>query len=278
VRKWFDQGRSSDEYTPLLFGVCENLIDTLAKVVRFQESGGSQDLIEAKQISVVVSLVQNWNDMWLDLMQRDQYSEELTEEIEKILFLLFIPPGSCQISRVAQKALSLIDPNATWFRSWVNHLRSSDHLIALLRGSENDTNILLEWWMQIQNFRNSGEMSCSLVQLHSIAILSISLSQTRVSRFPWDSITKPSSLNDVKSAQPNGGGMETHQKVIDEMLDLFLYVMNDSIFYVNSKDNYFQNSELKRTILNGVDAIFATSNYDIDSECARRYRLMKSSL
>ena len=72
-RKWFDQGRSSSEYTSLLYSLCQNLIETIvAEVIRSENKPTGE--IDGATRELLIALVQNWRDMWLDLMIRDQYS------------------------------------------------------------------------------------------------------------------------------------------------------------------------------------------------------------
>lgn len=272
-RAWFDQGRSSSEYTPLLYGICGNLLDTLAKIMRLEESQATQDANETSQSTVVTSLVQNWRDMWVDLMQRDQYSVDLAEKMEKCMFALFLRPGSFKMTRMAQKVLALIDPSATWFQSWENQILTNGHLVSLLRSSESDTKILPELWTQIRKFRDTDEINVENVpyQLYSIAILSIALCRTRLYQFPWDAFTKSNSREELENR------MNNFRTVVDEMLDLFLQVV-DFVSLDDESNDGSSNADLKITVLNGIEAILAGSHDDNDSEFDRRYRQVKSSL
>jgi hypothetical protein len=277
-RKWFDQGRSSSEYTPLLYGICENLLETLAKAISVEESQAMQDASEISQSTVVVSLVQNWRDTWLDLMQRDQYSEDLAEEMEKRMFELFLRPGSCKVSLMAQKVLALIDPSTAWFQMWLNHVRTNDHLVSLLRSSESDTELLPELWMQVRTFGDTGERNVNNApyQLYSIAMLSIALCRTRLSQFPWDAFTNSNSPEDLETTNRSNDSMNNIRTAIDEMLDLFLRVVAYICLDANI-NNDCSNADLKRTVLDGIEAILAGSHND-NSEVNRRYKKVKSRL
>lgn len=269
-RKWFDQGRSSSEYTPLLYGICEKLLETLTKIISDKELQEMQDAIETSQCTIVASLVQNWSDMWLDLMQRDQYMEELAEPIEKYMFELFLRPGSYKMSRMAQKILGLSDPSAKWFQSWVNHVQTSN-LISFFRSS----NVLRELWTRSRTFQdNSGRHTDSApFQLHSIAVLSITLCQTRLSQFPWDAFTNSKSPEDLEIMTTRNNC----RPAIDEILELFLRAINFVSLNENRVDD-LDNTALKITILDGIEAILSGSHNLNESEVDRRYTMVKSSL
>lgn len=276
-RKWFSQGRCSNEYTPLLYGICENLLKTLAKTIHLKKSEAIQDAAsETTQSSVVVALVQNWRDMWLDLMQRNQYSEDLAEEMEKLLFKLFLKPGSCKMSRIAQKVLALVDPSAAWFQSWTNHVMMNGRLLSLFRTSEGDTKILPECWTYIRSFPDTGDNDVDDIpfKLYSTAILSAVLCRTRVSQFPWDALTNANPTECLEVTKQSNEGINDFRTSIDEMLNLFLNVIAH-ILLKHTSDNDCSNDGLKITVLNGIEAILAGS-HDFESEFNRRDRKVKS--
>ncbi len=243
-RKWFHKGRSSSEYTPLLFGICENLLQTLVNVISSAETNVLANDPEASLNTIVISLVQDWKDMWLDLMQRDQYSEELAGDMEKQMLELFVGPPGCKVSTLARKELALVDPSAKWFHSWTYQVQTHDHLISLLR----DAKALPELWTQMQTFRNIFERTLddTLSELHSTAIVSIVLCRSRLSHFPWDSLINPNLPKDSETT------------VIDEMLELFLNTIN---FLSNADKN---ESDLTLTILDGIETILAGSQSEAD--------------
>ena len=258
-RKWFDQGRSSSEYTSLLFGLCENMLFILTKIVSLEEKVPIEDASHAQQKTIVVSLVQNWRDMWLDLMQRDQYSEDLAHQMETLIFELFWGSRSCQATLLAKRVLASIDPSARWFQSWAHHVSTNDRLLSLLCG------VLPALWGQLQSIsgnradRKEGDI---LFNFHSAAILSIMLSQTRVSQFPWHSLTSD-----------NTETTKGDNNAVDEMLDLFL----QSVLILS---NHIESSKAESTIhiiLNaGIEAILAGT--DNDAEFDRRFREVESRL
>ena len=303
-RKWFDQGRSSGEYTPLLYGICQNLLETLSKTIIRIEEEPQEMMHDASENDgcptlVLASLVQNWRDMWLDLMQRDQYSDDLAEEMEKCMFSLFLrTDDSSKNSCLAQKLLALVDPSARWFQSWTNNVLTNDHLISLLCSScnERDTMMVLpELWIRTQTFpdnNNNGSNNLddnATFLLHSIAIISIALCQTRVSQFPWEVITTkttvPEDLKITRTTQMNSMNIDNFSTAIDEMLDLFLRAVvfvsqpdndNDNNNDKNKNKNC-SNDDLKITILNGVEAILAGSHNN-SADFDRRYGKVTSSL
>lgn len=285
-RKWFDQGRSSEEYTPLLYSICQNLLETLGTIIKVEENNlkkqnnnrESQGLLSSSENideTVVVSLVQNWRDMWLDLMQRNQYSEDLVQDMESCMFMIYLRNAPSKKSALAQKVLALVDPNARWFQSWMNHVATIDHIISLLCMEERDSMILSELWIRIQTFpeedNNNKNPSNYAFQLHSISILSITLCRTRLSHFPWDVINQKRNVTCT----------ENFTTIIDEMLDLFLHVVVSLSMLANSNttltNNDFSN-ELKITILNGVEAILEGSRCDNNSDFERRFGNVRSIL
>ena len=265
-RKWFHKGRSSSEYTPLLFGICENLLQTLAKTKTIDEKV-IDDTIENHQIIIVESLVKNWRDMWLDLMQRDQYSEDLAEHMEQSMFELFLGPADCKVSLFAQEVLASVDSNATWFQSWTNHLPTNDHLVSLLTG---DPKALLELWDKIRLSRYRGERN-SMSLLHPTAIISIVLCRTRLSQFPWYALTNSNPPEDGKS------GINNFRAVIDEMLEVFLH----AVVFLSVDDRTDPDStrsDLRLIFLDGIEAILAGSRVDTEAEADRRRNKVRSSL
>jgi len=275
-RKWFDQGRSSTEYTPLLYGICDNMLETLVTIL---SSAESQCIDQTEdQRTIVISLVQNWRDMWLDLMQRDQYLEECAEKMEKSMFRLFLRSGSCKTLQLAQKVLALIDPCAYWFQSWVTLIRTNERLISLLCGSENETKILFDTWNRVRSFFENGGSNTNETpfQLYSVAILCTMLCKTRISQFPWDSITSSDCAEDPDTKRGNKNANKI-QTAVDEMLDLFLKVFAFISVDGNAHDEH-ASTNLKRTVLDGIEAILAGSRNNTESVVNRRYEKVKSSL
>lgn len=189
-RKWFDQGRSSSEYTPLLYRLCQNLLEALVDKILHPACDCSGENSE-DECRLVVSLVQNWRDMWLDLMQRGQYCEDLADEMEVCMLLVFLrcvgSTGDSNLSwsNVAQESLAMIDTPSRWFQSWTDHVASNRQLCSLL----NTTTMLLpDLWARIQSFPITTDPSVFALELQAISILSITLSRTRVSQFPWGAL------------------------------------------------------------------------------------------
>mmetsp|Transcript_44820 Transcript_44820/g.48511 ORF Transcript_44820/g.48511 Transcript_44820/m.48511 type:complete len:490 (-) Transcript_44820:2289-3758(-) len=275
-RKWFDQGRSSDEYTPLLFNICQNVLQILGKILKIEEhetqksqhNGETRFSYENSDETLIISLVQNWRDMWLDLMQRNQYSEDLAQDMESCMSVIFLRTARSKKTELAQKVLAMVDPNARWFQSWTNHVTTHNYLISLLCKKERIVMILSELWIRIQTFREDDKNppDCA-VQLHSISIFSIILCRTRVSQFPWDLINQEITTQNVTT-------------LIDEILDLFLRVVvflsmsnsNNTAVNKNCSDG------LKMTIFDGVEAILegSRSSDRVDSE--RRFCKVRSIL
>ncbi len=260
-RKWFHKGRSSSEYTPLLFGICENLLQTLAKTKSIDDTMGNH------QIIIVESLVKNWRDMWLDLMQRDQYEEGLAGDMEQSMIELFLGPADCKVSLLAQGVLASVDSSATWFQSWTNHVPSNDHLVSFLTS---DPKGLLELWDKIRLSRYKGERN-SMSLLHPTAIISIVLCRTRLSQFPWYALTNSNLPEDDKISINN------FRTVIDEMLEAFLHAV---VFLSidDGTDPDSTRSDLRLNFLDGIEAIVAGSRIDSEAEADRRRNKARSSL
>jgi len=219
--------------------------------------------------TLIISLVQNWRDMWLDLMQRNQYSEDLAQDMESCMCVIFLRTARSKKSELAQKVLAMIDPNARWFQSWTNHVATHNYLVSLLCKKDRDLMILSELWIRIQTFQEDNRNPPNYaVQLHSISIFSIMICRTRVSQFPWDIINQKITTQNVTV-------------LIDEMLDLFLRVVV-SLSMSNSNNNATNNNcsdGLKMTIFDGIEAILEgsrSSGSKFDSE--RRFCKVRSIL
>eukprot|EP00536_Pseudo-nitzschia_multiseries_P009500 jgi/Psemu1/23335/gm1.23335_g len=285
-RKWFHQGRSSSEYTPLLYGICQNLLETLAKTVQSEHLCETQDRGDTHdEYCLVASLVQNWRDMWLDMMQRDQYSKVLAEDTEKCMFSLFLRNDpSNKWFYLTRKVLACVDPGARWFHSWTYHVQTNDHLILLLCNPEHEKTVLSDLWIQMNNVFSdvpSFDSDKASVSFLSTAVVSIILSRTRLSRFPWEGLAQSITLEDKATPALWNANLDNFRATIDKMLDLFLRAV---VFLSlgDQKTSSDSNDAWKTTILDGVEAILAGSNGNDsnsnNSDFARRYSMVTSTL
>jgi len=278
-RKWFDQGRSSSEYTLLLYDMCQNLLETLAKSVQLEDTCETLDIDEKQESCLVASLVQNWRDMWVDIMQRDQYSEVLAREMENCMLSLFLRNDRSKKGFLAQKVLARVDPSARWFHSWTYHVRTNDHILLLLCNPEEEKTVLSELWIEMNSFPDGHAFNLDKASLsvHSTAVISIILCRTRLSEFPWEGLTQSTTLNDKVTACGDTN-VDNFTTTIDDMLDLFLRVL---VFLSREekKNSSDSNEDLKAIILDGVEAIIAGSHGNKNnSDFNRRYNMVTGTL
>jgi hypothetical protein len=224
-RKFYDLGRSSSEYLVLQYELCQNVFDAI--VSRIQDRNSDSNFL--------FSLIKTWCDMFLDIMQRDLYSQDLVEVMEgRMLFLLRdTSPSIYNISPV--HLLALADSQARWFQSWVQST-SLDNLLSLLEQTAVFPDIIKRCATALPE-KNSSDDSALLQYAHykqSAVMLACVLEKARVTRFPWllFSQTPADSLNvtdlgnvtarplsNNKSTTPNSAPASKHD--IDKMLDIF---------------------------------------------------------
>lgn len=213
-RKWYDQGRSSNEYEPLLYSLCQTLLETLVDMMSDPTCDFTDDDHDDRS-RLVVSLVQTWRDMFLDLMQRDQYCEDLVEEMEVCMLVLFLRSVACRnhststtTSSIAQEDLAMIDTESRWFQSWIDHISSTERLTQILYTT---TYVLPDLWRRTQAFPTTTSPSTFALELQAISILAATLSRTRVSQFPWGSLTNASTVTSI-----NINDLRNWKKFVDE--------------------------------------------------------------
>jgi hypothetical protein len=278
-RKWFDQGRSSSEYTSLLYSLCQNLIETLVTEVIRSENKPIGETDQSKR-TLLIALVQNWRDTWLDLMIRDQYSEALAQEMEVCMLILFLRDAPTEVCGFIQEILALLDPCARWFHSWTDHVGSNQHLISLMR---DQTIILPDLRISIERCRDSGGVSSLARFLHSLSVFAITIGRTRVSQFPWndfnvsskqelkvkelinwkDLLNAPSSIQNDVSMDDSPGNIDSSS--IDQMLDIFITT-------AESLPRNPSSTELKHVFFNGIEVMLAgckAGGFDFRRRCSK---------
>jgi hypothetical protein len=176
-RKFFDLCRSSAEYDSIAYNLCQNLMEAVIAAII--------DSTSSLETENFVCLIQNWRDMFLDLMQRDRYVQ--SEAMEKDFLLLLRTMSRPNHAIQSFHILALVDPLATWFQSWVQHI-APKHLVYML---EKNSGILPDLLAHIRaNVREtSKELTAPIIQasqLQAVAIFSHVLCKTRVSLFPWN--------------------------------------------------------------------------------------------
>lgn len=278
--RWFDQGRSSGEYTPLLYGLCQNLMEALiAMTVNVDAKSNSG---QPKFASLGSALVQTWRDMWLDLMLRGQYMDELAQKME-VGILLLLSDTTSSIACHTQHVLALVDPCARWFRSWTDHFSFQSRLVLLLQ----QTNVLPVLWTQIQeisreNCKPSGTAEYA-IQVHALSILSIILGRTRLLHFPWGALTEgtqdgSANLHDWKKVSmrlekegraPDADGSK-RTATEPPLIDMTMAPMLSAV-------KLTKNPQWEQVLLHGLEAILwgcKAKNLDFD----RRYAAVTSIL
>ena len=215
-RIWFDQGRSSAEYACLQYDLCRSVMSvTQARVTAlsresFDTTSNSSNVAWYND-SLLTVIVQTWHEMWLDLMQRGVYSEQLAGDIEAtmLLWLQDFSFGEQAISVESAEPfpshaiLALIDPIATWLFSWTR-LVSPQRLIMLIERTGILPSILKRCARTTAPLRpresdgSSSDHRLSIlnraIHLHSIAALRALIVRTRVSHFPWLLLSSESPL------------------------------------------------------------------------------------
>eukprot|EP00934_Nitzschia_sp_Nitz4_P004026 Nitzschia sp. Nitz4//scaffold62_size106224//38758//40146//NITZ4_004351-RA/size106224-processed-gene-0.28-mRNA-1//1//CDS//3329555841//4016//frame0 len=189
-RKWFDQARSSPEYRSIQWGICGNLVQSIRQTIATKEGYYPNRAFFVRQ-------VQTWREMFLDLLQRNEYSSHSEGILEiGVSYLLWLRSYPCKsfLQNMSTNLLSptqcmaLVDPRADCFESLAQRVTPS-HLISVLTLTGLFVDIVAccqsspPW--TIVDSEASTQMDPSLY-MYSLAILSLTLEKTRVSLFPWD--------------------------------------------------------------------------------------------
>mmetsp|Transcript_35476 Transcript_35476/g.85842 ORF Transcript_35476/g.85842 Transcript_35476/m.85842 type:complete len:413 (-) Transcript_35476:1884-3122(-) len=241
-RKWFDEGlkSSSSEYTSLMYGLCQNIMEVLLTTVVDVDDGDQKDnfIEKQQQRDVVSSLVRTWHGMWVELMVHSrgchQYMAELAYEIEVGMMMLLRKNGeSSSLASHVNETLALEDPYCHWFQCWLSHIppQGQNRIIYLL----DETNVLSSCWERMMHFTekmdiskadavgvasSSNLLSPDASQVQAFSTFCICLHRLRFACFPWGSILNPPTEN-VQTSKFNSWKTvaETIQKgisVIDE--------------------------------------------------------------
>jgi len=271
-RKWFDQARSSCEYTPLQYGLCQNLLETIFANVVVGAQEKETHLTDKCRSSFLTSLVLNWRDMWLDLMLRDQYSPDLAQEMEVPMLVLFLSSSSSDGCCLVQEILAMIDPCSRWFEAWVDHV-SNQRLVFLL-GTQTCT--LAHLWHRLK--------TAVTVPVHLLSVLSIMIVRLRLSLFPWKYLTMPllkeqtvEELRSSSCSQDDVVDADETSRNITPMIDQTLAFFLDTVYNLPAHTASAAVAELKLIILHGIETILSgckAEEVDFDP----RYQKVISSL
>jgi hypothetical protein len=195
-QKWFDEGRrsSSGEYIPLMYGLCLNLTEALVAVISDADSYNGKEQTDhytSILLHVVSALIQTWHEMWLDLMECDDYIDESATAIGVGMMLVISCGTVAHLAFYANQVMSLMDPCAGWFQSWVYRIspQEQSRLVQLLR----ETHLLSSSWARVQNSESTDRSPLSdtalrAVQVQALSILCICVGAIRLSSFPWDTL------------------------------------------------------------------------------------------
>ena len=202
-RSWFDQARSSTEYLHLQYDLCQNLMDSIVTHY-FSTENSNVDY------NLFVDLIQNWHDMFLDIMQCGHYSRALAENMEvSMMFLLRDISLQSSIGEEVSDImpvhiLALIDDQARWFRCWADHV-SPNYLVSLLERTEILPEIIARWHLPNDDSSDQSSVANEALRLQSVAILAGIVNRTRVALFPWYLLSQtPSTPLDPKSIESLG--------------------------------------------------------------------------
>jgi hypothetical protein len=263
-RKWFDQGRSSSEYTPLLYSLCQNMIETIVGEVLRSGKTKTSDMDKEKR-SIMVTLVQNWRDMWLDLMTRDQYSVDLAQEMEVCMLVLFLRHPPTEVCRLFQEILAFLDPCARWFHGWADHFGSNQRLLYLMKVQ---TKILPDLRIRVQTRPDSADIPSLALFFHSLSVVAVTTSRFRLSQFPWnefyESYQEEFKLDDlanwkkainisstIQDPTPVNESFDNFDaSSIDQMLNIFLSA-------ARLLPNNTSSKQLKFVFFNAIDVILS---------------------
>lgn len=185
-RKWFHDGRESTEYLTVQYHLCCNLSECIQEQIQ-RPTPAIDDNI-ARQQQWLLDLLINWHDMFLDLMQRDQYDKGAISEMESTYVIVL--SSTDEVAGVQPlQILALVDPRASGFGSWVHFLSPLDVVELISRG-----NILSIMWQRAVAEDESSHITEQQQKLHrtlrwySLSVLTYILMQIRVSLFPWNLI------------------------------------------------------------------------------------------
>jgi hypothetical protein len=230
-RKWFDQARTSTDYVALEYDLCQNLVDSITGRIASLGTCSSEN-------SLLFALIQNWHDMFLDLMQRGQYSEDKDMEVNMMLLLRNISIGG---DILPAQIMGFIDPQARWFRSWADHV-TPPHLVSLLEQTGLVPDLVARCQMPVHSTNDHAATLDHVLRLQSVAVLTSIICTTRVAFFPWHLFSSSPSpplstadlLKDPKSSStsvppagstaPTGPNTPSNEQV-DSMLTIFLDTM-----------------------------------------------------
>ena len=194
-RKFYDLCRTSSfEYDSIAYHLCQNLLDaTLSSLATNKPNSGLDT-------DFFVALIQNWRDMFLDLLIRDRYMQYEARETTFLLLLrnMDIPSRqrdddgfSHNFSFAPVHVLAVVDPLAKWFEAWVRHI-TPRHLVYLLEKTSIVPDLLGRAQKLFTNdtptekdFETNQYPVVRTSQLQAVAILSHILCKTRVTLFPW---------------------------------------------------------------------------------------------
>lgn len=251
-RKWFHEGRSSSEYLGVQYELCCNLSQCITELVASSSSSASLllDKRNDNNNQWMFDLIQNWHDMFLDMMLRDQYSADVAKNIEST-FLRCLESSHPEAATTGQddgtritpaQILALIDPQAHCFATWIHHI-SPQYLVGQLL----DQRQLLPVLWKRCCARGSQKLSSNL-RWHSLSILTFILIKTRVALFPWNLLL-------VEETNDNPSNIAAAKR---QVLDLFL----ESILSQESGQ-----PEWRRCVCcNAIDTILSGSGSDTSTE------------
>lgn len=230
-RKWFDQSRSSIEYIGLQYDLCQNLMDVVCDISISLGSSVMQD-------SFICELIENWHDMFLDLVQRGHYDKDLVGKMELNMILILkgrpTNPSDTESSSGIGLVhiLALIDPLARWFRGWTD-LVSPQHMVSLLERTGLVACLLNRSYLPTSESQDDISVANDALRMQSIVILSSILGRTRIVHFPWHLLQQPPSsagtVSDFRNIEPRCGSNEPGRTEVTVLLDAFIDFLRDDI-------------------------------------------------
>lgn len=204
-RKYYDLGRASSEYLVLQYGICHNIFDAITAYVE-------KDDTDADLLFV---LIRTWSDIFVDLIQRGVFMEDLVGTTESTMLGLLADDSKHHIATSTRdirfstaQVLALVDTHANWFRGWVR-CTSPGNLLNLLEKTSILPTIISRCCSNGRMAESGGDSMAiqSALRNQSLFILASIVEKARVSCFPFH------------LASSFFGGNEIH---VEKLIDIFL--------------------------------------------------------
>lgn len=218
-RKYYDLGRASAEYLLLQYDICHHIFDAILTYTR-------QDDADADSLLL---LIRTWDDILVDLIQRDVFVENLVGSMESRMLELLVDDSKLHRATSTEsircstaEILALVDPHARWFQGWVR-CTSLGNLLTLLEKTSILPAIIARCCLDSTRTEldDDSMVAKSALRDQSLFILASIIEKTRVSCFPWH---LASSMFDIQQSSEDNKPSQ-HTAHVDKVIDIFLQSM-----------------------------------------------------